>query len=70
MPRPQTAPRDPRLRPLPQLIFASRWLQLSLYLGLKTTIHIAFLLSAMAIAAVDRILPTPTHVREMDAANR
>ncbi|MGC1816833.1 MAG: YqhA family protein [Casimicrobiaceae bacterium] len=25
---------DPRLRPLPQLIFASRWLQLPLYLGL------------------------------------
>jgi uncharacterized membrane protein YqhA len=28
-------PRDaPGLRPLPQLIFASRWLQLPLYLGL------------------------------------
>ena len=28
-------PRDePRLRPLPQLIFGSRWLQLPLYLGL------------------------------------
>jgi uncharacterized protein (TIGR00645 family) len=27
-------PRDARLRPLPQLIFASRWLQLPLYLGL------------------------------------
>src|SRR3954462_13432262 len=25
---------DPRLRPLPSLIFASRWLQLPLYLGL------------------------------------
>jgi uncharacterized protein (TIGR00645 family) len=35
----------------------------------QTTIHIAFLLSAMAIAAVDRILPTPTHFREMDGAN-
>ena len=30
----------------------------------QTTIHIAFLLSAMAIAAVDRILPAPTHVRD------
>ena len=32
-----TPPRDPadtRLRPLPNLIFASRWLQLPLYLGL------------------------------------
>ena len=29
---PQTQP--PRLRPLPRLIFASRWLQLPLYLGL------------------------------------
>ncbi|MEO5688412.1 MAG: TIGR00645 family protein [Burkholderiaceae bacterium] len=29
---PQTPP--PRLRPLPRLIFASRWLQLPLYLGL------------------------------------
>jgi uncharacterized protein (TIGR00645 family) len=27
-------PADPRLRPLPQLIFMSRWLQLPLYLGL------------------------------------
>lgn len=27
-------PPDPRLRPLPQLIFMSRWLQLPLYLGL------------------------------------
>jgi uncharacterized protein (TIGR00645 family) len=28
-------PRDPRsLRPIPRLIFASRWLQLPLYLGL------------------------------------
>ncbi|HSQ81298.1 MAG TPA: YqhA family protein [Casimicrobiaceae bacterium] len=30
----------------------------------QTTIHVAFLLSAMAIAAVDRILPPHTHVRE------
>jgi uncharacterized protein (TIGR00645 family) len=29
----------------------------------QTTIHIAFLLSAMAIAAVDRILPPPGHAR-------
>ena len=28
------APKAPHLRPLPQLIFASRWLQLPLYLGL------------------------------------
>src|SRR5574343_569896 len=28
------SPRGPRLRPLPNLIFASRWLQLPLYLGL------------------------------------
>ncbi|MFT7773813.1 TIGR00645 family protein [Roseateles sp.] len=27
-------PTDPQLRPLPRLIFASRWLQLPLYLGL------------------------------------
>ncbi|WP_348703859.1 TIGR00645 family protein [Acidovorax soli] len=27
-------PNDPQLRPLPRLIFASRWLQLPLYLGL------------------------------------
>ena len=31
---PQVPPRDPGLRPLPQLIFSSRWLQLPLYLGL------------------------------------
>ncbi len=30
----------------------------------QTTIHVAFLLSAMAIAAVDRILPAPTRVRD------
>lgn len=35
----------------------------------QTTIHIAFLLSAMAIAAVDRILPAPTHVRDMPSGN-
>ena len=29
-----TQPPTPRLRPLPRLIFASRWLQLPLYLGL------------------------------------
>jgi uncharacterized protein (TIGR00645 family) len=28
------SPRSPRLRPLPNVIFASRWLQLPLYLGL------------------------------------
>jgi uncharacterized protein (TIGR00645 family) len=31
----------------------------------QTVIHVAFLLSAMAIAAVDRILPTPTHIRDL-----
>ena len=30
---PIVPPRTPALRPLPQLIFASRWLQLPLYLG-------------------------------------
>ena len=30
----------------------------------QTTIHVAFLLSAMAIAAVDRILPQRTHLRD------
>ncbi|MGE5089023.1 MAG: YqhA family protein [Candidatus Levyibacteriota bacterium] len=35
----------------------------------QTTIHIAFLLSAMAIAAVDRILPAPSHVRDTDNDN-
>ena len=31
---PRVPPQAPALRPLPQLIFASRWLQLPLYLGL------------------------------------
>ncbi len=31
---PRVPPHTPGLRPLPQLIFASRWLQLPLYLGL------------------------------------
>lgn len=31
---PSVPPREPALRPLPQLIFSSRWLQLPLYLGL------------------------------------
>jgi uncharacterized protein (TIGR00645 family) len=31
---PVVPPHEPRLRPLPQLIFSSRWLQLPLYLGL------------------------------------
>jgi uncharacterized membrane protein YqhA len=81
-----------RMRPLPQRIFMSRWLQLPLYASVlkvklataiigissihlllktfinaqaydektllwQTTIHITFLLSAMAIAATDRIMP-------------
>ena len=33
------------------------------------TIHIAFLLSAMAIAAVDRILLAPTHVHDVNGGN-
>jgi uncharacterized protein (TIGR00645 family) len=36
----------------------------------QTTIHTVFLLSAMALAAVDRILPAPTHVRDMTGNNR
>jgi uncharacterized membrane protein YqhA len=47
-----------------QLIFASRWLQLPLYLGLivaQVGIHITFLLSAMAVAAADRIIPQAPH---------
>jgi uncharacterized protein (TIGR00645 family) len=32
----------------------------------QTIIHITFLLSAMAIAAVDRILPAPSHVRDIN----
>lgn len=47
------------LRPLPSLIFASRWLQL---LIAQTGIHITFLLSAMALAACDRIT-TPLPAR-------
>jgi uncharacterized membrane protein YqhA len=31
---PEPPPTPPPLRPLPNLIFASRWLQLPLYLGL------------------------------------
>ena len=31
---PKVPSQEPRLRPLPQLIFSSRWLQLPLYLGL------------------------------------
>jgi uncharacterized membrane protein YqhA len=34
MPTPPNLPPPPRLGPLPNLIFASRWLQLPLYLGL------------------------------------
>ena len=36
----------------------------------QTTIHVAFLFSALAIAAVDRILPTPSHVRDMNGNDR
>jgi uncharacterized protein (TIGR00645 family) len=33
-PSPDTPPRKPVMRPIPRFIFASRWLQLPLYLGL------------------------------------
>ena len=36
----------------------------------QTVIHVAFLISAMAIAAVDRILPTPSHVRDVNGNAR
>lgn len=62
------------LRPLPSLMFAGRWLQLPLYLGLivaqaiyekaiiaQVGIPITFLLSAMAVAAADRIIPQAPH---------
>jgi uncharacterized membrane protein YqhA len=64
-------------RPLPTLIFASRWLQLPLYLGLivvnasglKVKLAAAIigissihlLPSAMAVAAADRIIPQAPH---------
>ena len=82
-----------RMRPLPQRIFMSRWLQLPLYASVlkvklataiigissihllktfinaqsyepkvliaQTVIHITFLVSALAIAAVDRMMPQP-----------
>ena len=36
----------------------------------QTVIHTVFLLSALALAAVDRILPLPTHVRDMTDSRR
>ena len=36
----------------------------------QTTIHITFLLSAIAIAAVDRILPAPSHLRDTTRQGR
>jgi uncharacterized protein (TIGR00645 family) len=36
----------------------------------QTTIHTVFLLSAMALAAVDRILPAPSHLRDLDSGGR
>ena len=33
-PHPMDSPQNPRIKPLPALIFSSRWLQLPLYLGL------------------------------------
>jgi uncharacterized membrane protein YqhA len=44
------------LRPIPAFIFASRWLQLPLYLGLIDG-H-AF---KMAVPAADRIIPQAPH---------
>ncbi len=47
----------PRLRPLPRFIFASRWLQLPLYVGLIAAQGVyVFLLSALAIALTDRLM--------------
>ena len=34
MTSPESTPKSPKLRPIPNFIFASRWLQLPLYLGL------------------------------------
>ena len=49
--------KPPGLRPLPMLIFASRWLQVPLYLLLwQTVIHGMFLASAVSIALIDRIM--------------
>jgi uncharacterized membrane protein YqhA len=57
------------LKPLPNLIFARRWLQLPLYLGLIVAQGVYvwlfwqelyyLLLSALAIAASDRLMPAP-----------
>lgn len=43
-----------RLRPVPAMIFAARWLQLPL-------IHLTFLVSAIATAAADRVLGIRIH---------
>jgi uncharacterized membrane protein YqhA len=101
---PNQSSKPARMKPMPRLIFASRWLQLPLYLGLiaaqgvyvfhfwvelvhlleavfgsqllktfinaanydvkvlmwQTIIHATFLLSALAIAATDRLM-APSH---------
>jgi len=48
------------LRPIPRILFMSRWLQLPLYLGLIVAQGVYvwyFLISALAIPAVDRTMP-------------
>jgi len=62
---PMSNDRNARLNPLPTLIFSSRWLQLPLYLGLiiaQVGIHLTFLLSALCIAAADRLMPHAAHM--------
>jgi uncharacterized membrane protein YqhA len=61
-----TPPTVRRMRPLPSIIFASRWLQLPLYLGLivaQVAIHLTFLLSALAVAGSDRIMTATAHAK-------
>ncbi len=50
-----------RLRPVPAMIFAARWLQ-------QTIIHLTFLVSAIAIAAADRVLGIRYHDEHMARA--
>jgi uncharacterized membrane protein YqhA len=49
------------LKPIPFLLFSSRWLQLPLYLGLiVNVIHVTFLVSAVSIAWIDRLMSPGT----------
>ena len=60
---------------VPRLIFATRRLQLPLYIGLilaqaliaQTVIHITFLLSAMAVASTDRLMGGAGHAAKEHA---